>query len=323
MITLRAKSIYLYLEGLMILTFDGPANLLEAAPLSQAGHRLEGVIHRRVLNKGGAPGKWRRLDYDPFEHYNIPDFATGRIFIHHGKAGSNADAALSSSCRTVDHEEWGTFGCIPDLKFFGQVVTLKHDMLKPSLRISTGTFYSVLIPRHPDAAAVPLIHESFIVNRDALQHLRKTTTTCTTENEITQGLVAARNSLGNRPYTAASILKLRQGQSLVCQLEKNGHAGSEDVLKIEYDSNYELRMAIQNFPILHTHESTEADDDPIHTFHSLHFYKAIKGTFPQYFLLSDESNQRRYVKKETTVPVTTGAGNPGCPIVWRLGKITI
>jgi len=330
MTTLSAKSVSLYLEGLMILTFDGQKKLLEAAPLSQADHNLLGVIHRRPLNNEVTPGGWGLVNYDPFMRSDIQEFATGRIFIESSGTALNSDAALSESGRSVDNEEWGTFGCIPDLKdeFFGQEVTLKYGMLKPSLRISTGTFYSVLRPRHPDLIHEPPILESFRVNKDQLQCVRNMTTTSTPENDIIQWLVRARKSLGIKVYTAATFLELAPSQNLVCQLKNNGSAEPVEVLRIKHDENYELRMAIRNFPILPEHGSTEADDDPSHTFHSLYFYNAINVNICNQFLLSDEYKQRKYVKKEK-IPIDTGAdpvsggAYPCCPIGRRLGTITV
>jgi hypothetical protein len=322
--TLKAESVSLYLEGLMILTYNKGGKWLEAAPLSYEGHRLKGVIHQRQLKKGGKPEEWQKVTDDLFECLNLQEFATGRIFIEPVGAGSKA--ALSDSCRSVYDEEWGTFGCIPNLEkeFFKQEVKLKHDQLKPTMRISTGTFYSVPIPHHPsepipnhsnDENYLPPVVESFLVNRDKLRYLRETTPPYTSEDQITQGLVNARKSWGIRVYTAATLLKLGASQSLVCQLEKKGVSEPVEVLRIEHDPNHELRMAIKNFS-----NQTVADaDDPIHTFHSLYFYEVIENKFSdaEHFLLSDEYRQRKYVKREKVeIDPRTGAGNPGCPIGW-------
>jgi len=321
MTTLKAKSVSLYLEGLMILTFDKKAKLLEAAPLSRAGHSLAGVIHRRQL--GGTPGAWVRESYDPFARSDIQGFATGRIFLETAGAEPKAAAALSGSKTTRAGEHWRPFDGIPNLEkeFFGRKVTLNHNRLKPSLRISNGTFFSVLRPLHPDAP-IPVIVESLRVERDALRKLRARTSAPISRDEITRQLGAARKSLDVRPYTAATHLRLTKRQSLVCQLEKNANAGPIEVLRIEYDPNYELRMAVQNFPDLTGHESAEPNDDPIHTFHSLHFYGAIEGSAAERFMLSDEGKQQNYVNRERVgFELETGGGNPCCPIGWMSGTI--
>jgi hypothetical protein len=151
-----------------------------------------------------------------------------------------------------------------------------------------------------------------------LKELRESTGPGGSEDEITEGLVKARKSLGIRVYTAATLLELKPSQNLVCQLEKNGPAGSDEVLRIEPDQNHELRMVIKNIPDSHEHESTEADDDPIHIFHSLHFYKAIKEDIRDQYLLSDESRQQKYVKKQRAAQITTGGMYPCCPIGFRI-----
>jgi len=328
MTTVKGKSVRLYVEGLIILTFNDQERFLETGIHSQShGHILEIRVYRK-----SASSDWERIELRRHEHGEIRYFETGRISIESNGDIINSEVKLATSYFDNDGEAWSPFNAIPNLEaeILGRPVTLDYNALKPAVKITAGDFYSVFNPLHlkdeqPDSAKDNL--QSYVAEKDRVQHVRDNPHGRIDDlKHLEQRMGTRAENLGVRTYTAAAMLPLNKNQALIGQLEKEGaQPDIKGLFRVEYDPEYEIKIVVRNVPEDDRQADSEdqnqhsmGQDDPAHTFHFLHFYNAIKTRFASQNILGTELMMVKYANKDR-IGIITGAQNPNCPMLYRIG----
>lgn len=313
--TLKAKSVRLYLEGLMILSYNCERKILEAGIHSQAHcHTLEINTYERM----SASSKWKYQESLSFTCEEICQFKTGRIFIEHGESIMGSEVELADSYCDNDGEAWSPFNAIPSLTEILGIddsdVTLNYDVLKPAVEITAGKFHSVFYPLHlkkEENRSTETNLQSYLANREHLREVRERPPESEHINNLSQleeQKDVRKRNLGVRSYTAAAILSLSEDKALVGQLEKAGDPPeTKNLFKVGYDQDREIKIVVRNVPpeyifvpgsrkrsqnLMERDDHAHADtlvalgergieyhsiegNIAPYVFHSLHFYNAI------------------------------------------------
>jgi hypothetical protein len=142
-------------------------------------------------------------------------------------------------------------------------------------------------------------------------------------------LGVAANDLSVRSYTAATMITLNKGEELVCVL-KNEKGEQRELLRVKYAPDREAKVVFENAATqyvsgskVHSH-SGEKKTDPIHSFHFLHYYAAMKVINERkQFLLANEEMLVDFVNNNKWVPPPppTGGNDPFCPAVRKSGGL--
>jgi hypothetical protein len=337
MIELQGNSVRLYLEGLMLFALHEEENRLEAGILNvDDKHNLKVRTFSRKSAKPGAccdeVWKEREPEYIPDRDLRLYEHGELTIFCPTGESKN-----IVSPMVPRNREIWMPFNLIPDFEeIVGSRVTLDRSKVKPVLSITGGNFFSALTPDHVQAAkpfekraSTRGFIPTYRLEKDQLRYFKTKASgeILSVKDLITLG--GAAKDLGIRAYTAATMITLNKGEELVCVL-KSEQGEQRELLRVKYDPNREAKVVLENGVTqhedsshLHSH-SVRGTSDPMHFFHFLHYYEAIKKIDEKkQFLLANEEMLVEFFKDDNEIETShglqalgpTGGDDPACPAV--------
>jgi hypothetical protein len=331
MVEVQGKSVRLYLEGLMFLALNEEQNRLEAGILNvDDKHNLRVRTFSRKPTKLGACSDqvWKVGEAESIPDIDLRLYDRGEITI---LSSGGETKNIVSPMVPRNREMWMPFNLIPEFEdIVGSRVRLDKSKVKPVFGITGGNFFSVLRPDHVEDAK-PLekrvdtrgFIQTYRLEKDQVLNGKAKSRRSIESVDKLVNLVAAAKDLAIRSYTAATMITLNKGEELVCVL-KSEPGEQRELLRVKYAPNREAKVVIENAVTqhddgshVHSHNAAEKDH-PIHFFHFLRFYEAIKEiNEKKQFLLANEEMLVEFFNNETESDLgnPTGGDFPTCPAV--------
>ena len=322
MALVKGDSVYLYLEGLLILTLDKQRKRLQIGILSvNDAHSLKVTTFKRSSSSNWQWDAEESISDDELRRYD-----TGQIRLN------PQGGQIRSSSPSVDlqiKEFWMPFELIPNLEELIGKVTIDRDQVKPVLTVTGGEYFSVLKPDHVESkmpTARRVLSRGLITSlrleKDQVHEARKMVTPPVKREDIDRLGLSTQN-LDIKAYSLGTVIQLNEGEELVCFLGEDEEKG-RTLFKVQYEEGVEAKVLIQN-AVEDTHNDHSHpgdqhpvvdDDDPANFFHFLHYYHALsRHDDPKEYLIANMEMLLDYLNREPRGAVSTGGGNPLCPAV--------
>ncbi|HKX30177.1 MAG TPA: hypothetical protein VJ302_20980, partial [Blastocatellia bacterium] len=267
MITLKAEAIWFYFEGLLMVTYDRENKRFQAGVLNAPHHKLE--IH--YFDRRAGDQDWGRGQKKEYDRKGLAPFDHGNITV----TGGGAPAQVSS-IPIPEGEIWLPFEVIPDLEteILKYPVEIELEALRPVINLNGTEFYSVLNPSplppghprnqkqpSPGKTDHPDFQPTFRPNYKRLQDVRNDPHHGPIENirDLERVLQGPIPNLAVRAYTAATVISLSHSQKLIMEL--TGESGTQRLIEVAHDSNYEAKIVLNN-NIDHSMTASKDHDGP-------------------------------------------------------------